>query len=122
MQVKTICLRDITNIEGAIEMLTNYERVMKRFLPAFRLKAAHMMVKDYKITQQRAAAILGTTQAAVSKYLNQSSEKYPGIEIDGEALKNFVETAKNKDELGAQKIMCGICQTNKRFDCTFMVK
>lgn len=102
-------------------MLTNYERVMKVFLPAFRLKAAHMMVKDYKITQQRAAAILGTTQAAVSKYLNQSSEKYT-VEINGGALRNFIETAKNKDELGAQRIMCGICQTNKKFDCTFMVK
>lgn len=103
-------------------MLTNYERVMKRFLPAFRLKAAHVMVKDYRITQQQAAVILGTTQAAISKYLNQSSEKYTGIKINGESLKNFVETAQNRDEQGAQKIMCSICQTNKKFDCTFMVK
>lgn len=103
-------------------MLTNYERVMKRFLPAFRLKAAQMMVNDYKTTQQQAAAILGTTQAAISKYLDQNSEKYNEIKIDAQSLRNFVETAKGKNDEGAQKIMCSICQNNKKFDCTFMVK
>jgi predicted transcriptional regulator len=95
---------------------------MKVFLPAFRLKAAHMMVKDYSITQQQAAVILGTTQAAISKYLNQSSEKYTDTKIDTATLKNFVEAAKSRNVQGAQKIMCSICQTNKKFDCTFMVK
>ncbi len=69
-------------------MLTNYERVMKRFIPAFRLKAAQMMVNEYKTTQQQAAAILGTTQAAISKYLDQNSEKYNEIKIDAQSLRN----------------------------------
>ena len=91
--MKAICLRDITNIDEGIELLTNYRTVMKRFLPAFRLKDSHMMVKDYRITQQQAAIILGTTQAAISKYLKENSEKYINIKIDGERLKTFVETA-----------------------------
>ena len=28
-------------------MMTNYERVMKSFMPAFRLRAAQMMVNEY---------------------------------------------------------------------------
>jgi|GEM_PF-1327944 predicted transcriptional regulator len=121
MLEKVICLRGIISIE-AIELFTNHERVMKRFLPAFRLKAAHIMVKDYKITQQQAAVTLGTTQAAISKYLKENSEKYTGIKLDAESLKNFVELVKKKDEQGAQKIMCRLCQVNGKFDCTFMVK
>lgn len=103
-------------------MLTNYERVIKKFLPAFRLKAAHIMVKEYETTQQQAALTLGTTQAAISKYLKESPEKYIDIKIDGKALKSFVEKVKDEDEQGAQKIMCGLCQTSNKFDCTFMVK
>jgi hypothetical protein len=26
------------------------------------------------------------------------------------------------DDKGAQKVMCTMCQSNKRFDCAFMVK
>jgi predicted transcriptional regulator len=103
-------------------MPTNYERVMKRFIPAFRLKAAKMMVNEYKIKQQKVASILGTTQAAVSKYLTQNIDKYPDIEIDSKMLKEFIEKSEVNQTRSAQKIMCTVCQNNKKFDCTFIVK
>ncbi|MGI0100730.1 MAG: transcriptional regulator [Candidatus Micrarchaeaceae archaeon] len=103
-------------------MMTNYERVIKSFIPAFRLKAAHMMVKEYGIKQQQAALMLGTTQAAISKYLKESSEKYSGVDISTVSLRDFVERMEADDEQAGQKIMCTMCQSNKKFDCTFMVK
>lgn len=103
-------------------MMTNYERVMKRFIPAFRLKAAQMMVNEYGIKQQQAAAMLGTTQAAISKYLKQSSEKYEGIKIDNGSLHEFIERMSAKEAKAGQKIMCTVCQGNKKFNCSFMVK
>jgi predicted transcriptional regulator len=80
------------------------------------------MVKDYRITQQKAAVTLGITQAAISKYLKENSDKYTGIRIDPESLRNFAEMVKLEDEQGAQKIMCRLCQINGKFECTFMVK
>jgi len=102
-------------------MMTNYERVMKRFMPAFRLKAAQMMIQEYGIRQQQAAIILGTTQAAISKYLKENSEKYSDVKIDAKLLREFIERMKVGDEKSAQSIMCGMCQNNKKFDCAFML-
>jgi predicted transcriptional regulator len=103
-------------------MTTNYERVMKSFMPAFRLKAAQMMVNEYGIKQQNVAMFLGTTQAAISKYMKENSEKYSNIKIDKDSVHKFVEEMKAKNERKAQKIMCSMCQSNKKFDCAFMVK
>jgi predicted transcriptional regulator len=103
-------------------MITNYERVMKRFMPAFRLKAAKMMIKEYGIKQQQAAVILGTTQAAISKYLKENSQKYSDVEIDTNSLRGFIERMSAHDEKNGQKIMCRLCQENKKFDCAFVVK
>ncbi len=103
-------------------MLTNYERVMKRFIPAFRLKAAHMMIREYGIKQQQAAMILGTTQAAISKYLKESSEKYSNIDIDNKSLREFIERMKLDETKNGQRVMCSMCQSNKKFDCAFIVK
>lgn len=103
-------------------MMTNYERVMKRFIPAFRLSAAQMMVNEYGIKQQHAASILGTTQAAISKYLKEDSGKFAGITIDDHMLRAFVDKVKDKNMEAGQKIMCSMCQHNKKFDCNFMVK
>jgi predicted transcriptional regulator len=103
-------------------MLTNYERVMKQFIPAFRSKAARMMVNEYRIKQQDAAVMLGTTQAAISKYLKGKDDKFGNVNIDGMSLKNFIERMNVKDEANAQKIMCTMCQSNKKFNCAFIVK
>jgi predicted transcriptional regulator len=103
-------------------MLTNYERVMKSFIPAFRLKAAQMMIREYGIKQQQAALILGTTQAAISKYLKENSEKYSNVKIETDSVRQFIERMKANDTKNAQKVMCATCQSNKKFDCSFMVK
>jgi predicted transcriptional regulator len=103
-------------------MLTNYERVIKRFKPAFRIKAARMMVKEYGIKQQQIAKMLGVSQAAVSKFLKSDPNKYEEITIDSKSIKEFVEKMNNNDKRNAQKVVCAACQSNKKFDCTFMVK
>lgn len=103
-------------------MPTNYERVSKRFIPAFRLRAANMMVKEFGSTQQRAAVVLGTTQAAISKYLKYAGKKFGDVNIDEGMLREFIKKTELKEEDTAQKIMCTMCQSNKRFDCAFIVK
>jgi len=102
-------------------MRTNYETVIKEFLPAFRQKTARIMVNEYGIRQQQAAIFLGTTQAAISKYLSSSASKYSNIKIEQKSLRQFVLSIKSGDDKGAQKVMCAMCQANRKFDCAFMV-
>src|SRR6267143_655891 len=64
-------------------MISEYERVMKRFMPAFRSSAAKIMINEYGIKQERAASMLGTTQAAVSKYISVDEKEI----IKGVSLK-----------------------------------
>jgi predicted transcriptional regulator len=105
-----------------VEMLTNYERVMKRFIPAFRMEAAKTMVNKYGVKQQQAALMLGTTQAAISKYLKADSGRFVGVKIENKPLRAYIEKMQEDDSKGAQKVMCAMCQSNKKFDCAFMVK
>ncbi|HUY70413.1 MAG TPA: hypothetical protein VMV00_02500 [Candidatus Baltobacteraceae bacterium] len=102
-------------------MLTNYERVMKRFLPTFRQSAASVMVREYGLKQQKVAEMLGTTQAAVSKYLSQA-KKSRGVEIDRGLMREFVDMALQHRDVEAQRAMCKLCQSNIKFACAFMVK
>ncbi len=102
-------------------MQTDYERVIKQFLPVFRLNAARLMVKEYGIRQQQAAVFLGTTQAAISKYLKSSPITDKNVRIDTDTLREFISSIRAGDEKNAQKIMCGMCQLNKKFDCAFMI-
>lgn len=105
-----------------VKMMTNYERVMKRFIPAFRVKAAKIMVNEYGVKQQQAAMMLGTTQAAISKYLKNDSKRFGDVNIESKPLRQFIGSVKANDNNGAQKVMCTMCQSNKKFDCAFMVK
>ncbi|MDE1833249.1 MAG: helix-turn-helix domain-containing protein [Candidatus Micrarchaeota archaeon] len=102
-------------------MLTNYEKVMRRFLPTFRQSAANLMVREYGIKQQKVAEMLGTTQAAVSKYINGSNKRH-NIGIDKELVREFVEMTLRHKEMDAQRAMCRLCQSNIKFGCAFMVK
>lgn len=103
-------------------MFEDYDRTMKIFIPAFRLKAARMMVNEYGVKQAEAAKLLGTTQAAISKYLNDNSDRFKNIKINQKSLRMFVESIKTGDEKKAHAILCGMCQSNKQFGCAFMVK
>lgn len=95
---------------------------MKKFIPAFRIKAAKMMIKEYGVKQQQAALILGTTQAAISKYLKENHEKFNDVNIESSSLREFVGRMKANDKRNAQKVMCTMCQGNKKFDCAFIVR
>lgn len=102
--------------------MTNNERALKRFIPAFRLRAAQMMINEYRIGQQRAASILGTTQAAISKYLKESSSKYNDVKIENTLVRGFIEMALKNDLENTQKLVCAMCQSHNRFDCALMTK
>ena len=101
---------------------TDYERVAKRFMPALRLNAARMMVGKYGIKQSEAAAMLGITQAAISKYLNGSAGKHSDVVISKKSLEEFIGHMMAKREIDGQRVVCGMCQRNKKFDCSLMVK
>ncbi len=100
--------------------LEEYDKVMKKFMPAFKSSAANIMAKEYGMTQQRAAVLLGVTQAAISKYINEGQKHYPGVKIDSKVVKEFVERVSVKDMKGGQKLMCKMCQDNVKFDCALM--
>jgi predicted transcriptional regulator len=100
--------------------LEDYDKVLKRFMPAFRSSAARIMAKEYGMTQQRSAVLLGVTQAAISKYINEGQKRYPDVKIDAKAVKAFVEKVNAKDLKGGQRLMCKMCQDNVKFDCALM--
>ena len=102
-------------------MMTNHERAIKVFIPAFRLKAAQMMVNEYGIKQQQVAQILGTTQAAISKYLKEKPEKYKGTKNRKQAIKGIRrEDARQRQKVGAEdpvQDVPGGQEIRLRFDC-----
>ena len=51
-------------------MPTDYEIALNKFMPAFKAKAASILVTRNNISQQEAATLLGLSQAAISKYIN----------------------------------------------------
>ena len=51
-------------------MSTSCENISRHILPLYRSFVAKELVKKYNYTQVQAAKKLGTTQAAISQYLN----------------------------------------------------
>ena len=95
------------------------EKVGKYVLPIFRSMLAKELVQKYHFTQTNAAKKLGTTQAAVSQYLN-SKRAYKGIEHVEQYLPQIhdmaAETARKlvNEEIGAGDItfdFCRLCST-----------
>jgi predicted transcriptional regulator len=101
--------------------MTNYEEVYYKFIPAFRARAAVVMVNELGMTQEEAAALLNTTQAAVNGYLNKR-QKNSSINISGANIKQFVSCVAEGDNVSAKKILCKSCQEFKSFDCEIMLK
>jgi predicted transcriptional regulator len=105
--------------------MTNYEEVYYKFMPAFKSYAARLMVRDIGITQQRTAHLLGTTQAAINGYLSERLVKNSGKiqkAIDKKEIRHFIENIIEGNEQAAQRSVCKICQTHKKFNCEIMVK
>ncbi len=106
-------------------MRTEYENMVKEFLPALRAGAAKKLVGEYGVSQMEAARMLQTTQAAVSKYLNgRYSAKVKALESsfrEGE-VEEFVKDLMAGDEYDAQKIVCRMCSRGLSFECGLKVR
>ncbi len=88
-------------------MVARCEAMGKFGLPVFRSLVAKELITTYKLTQVEAAQRLGTTQAAISQYIN-SKRALKGVEQLGDIMPKLEaiarETAKNVAE---QKINPG---------------
>ena len=69
------------------------ETIGKYVLPIFRSLVARELVNAYNLTQVETAKKLGTTQAAISQYIN-SKRAFKGMEQIGEQLSQIRAMAK----------------------------
>lgn len=106
-------------------MHTEYEMMVKEFLPALRAKAARVLSEKYQVNQMKIASMLDTTQAAVSKYLSgKYSDKVKEFEatIDEKEVDEFVKSVMKESRYDAQKHVCKMCARNLSFKCGLMIK
>ena len=103
-------------------MFTSCEGVARHVLPLYRSLVAKELVANYNYTQVRAAKRLGTTQAAISQYLN-SKRGQKGIpnydEIAPLVQKAAAEVAKRlaESEISAEEFseaFCELCTSLRR--------
>jgi len=105
-------------------MMTEYESMVKEFLPALRAKSAKLLSRR-GLSQQRIAGMLNTTQAAVSKYLSgkySEAVKKEEKRLNGMEVESFVESMEKKDRYKAQRHVCRMCSRNLSFRCGLMIK
>lgn len=106
-------------------MRTEYEEMIKEFLPALRARAAKMLAGKYGKSQVETASLLGTTQAAVSKYLDGNySGRVKELEsrLSEREVSLFVERMLEGDAYEAQKSVCKMCAGKITHDCSLMIK
>ncbi|MCL5430625.1 MAG: hypothetical protein M1504_04105 [Candidatus Marsarchaeota archaeon] len=105
--------------------MTEYENMLKEFLPALRASAARMMYSEYKLNQMKIASMLEVTQAAVSKYLNgKYSARIKDFErsFNKDDVRSFVSNILSHKTYDAQKKICMMCSRNLSFRCSLMIK
>ncbi len=106
-------------------MRTEYENMVKEFLPALRASAARKMQKEYNLNQVKIAGLLDTTQAAVSKYLSGSySPEVKRFEktLSDADVSEFVRAMMAQRRYEAQRTVCKMCARNLSFRCGLMIK
>ena len=81
------------------------EIIGKYVLPIFRAMLAKELIQKYNFSQTQAAKKLGTTQAAVSQYLN-SKRAFKGIEHVEQYLPKIQEMAAETAQKLVNKEMC----------------
>ena len=100
-------------------MVARCETIGKYVLPVFRSFVAKELVNTYSLTQVDAAQILGTTQAAISQYIN-SKRAIKGIEQFGDSMPRIQAMAKKTAKRLANKEVswdevtidfCKLCST-----------
>ncbi len=106
-------------------MRTEYENMVKEFLPALRASAAKKMQHEYNLNQMKIASLLDTTQAAVSKYLSGSySSEVKKFEktLNDKEVSEFVKEIMNEKKYEAQRTVCKMCSRGLSFKCGLMIK
>jgi predicted transcriptional regulator len=104
-------------------MVARCETVGKYVLPVFRSLVAKELVTTYNLTQVEAAQKLGTTQAAISQYIN-SKRAFKGTEKFGDILPQLQAMAKEtarrlaRNEIRADEIAVDFCKLCPSFDAT----
>ena len=100
-------------------MSARCETIGKYVLPVFRALVAKELVNTHHLTQVEAAQKLGTTQAAISQYVN-SKRAFKGTEqLNGALPKIQTQAQKTAEKLAEGKIswaevtvdFCKICAT-----------
>ena len=100
-------------------MSARCETVGKYVLPVFRSLVAKELVNTYHLTQVEAAQKLGTTQAAISQYIN-SKRAFKGTQQFGDILPRITEIANKTAKLLADREItwgevtldfCSLCST-----------
>jgi predicted transcriptional regulator len=103
----------------AVTLAPRCETIGKYVLPIFRSLVAKELVKTYNLTQLETAKKLGTTQAAISQYIN-SKRAFKGAGHLNSVLPKIqaiaFETAKRlaEDEISADEVtldFCKLCST-----------
>lgn len=96
-------------------MVARCETVGKYVLPVFRSLVAKELITAYNMTQVEAAEKLGTTQAAISQYIN-SKRAFKGAEKYAEFIPKLQAMAKDtasrlvKSELQPDQIVVDFCK------------
>jgi predicted transcriptional regulator len=102
-----------------MQMVARCETVGKYILPVFRSLIARELINTYKLTQVDAAQRLGTTQAAISQYIN-SKRAFKGTEKLGDIMPQLQAMACDaarrlaKHEMRPEEIsvdFCKLCPT-----------
>ncbi len=105
--------------------MTEYEHMIKEFMPSLRASAARIMYDEKKIKQEDIARFLGITQAAVSKYLSgrySSTVKQFELRLNEKEVRMFVDKITASKAYESQKVVCKMCARNLSFECSLMVK
>jgi predicted transcriptional regulator len=98
------------------------ETVGKYVLPVFRSLVAKELVITYNLTQVEAAKMLGTTQAAISQYIN-SKRAFKGAQQFGKVLPKIEATAKKTAKQLMEKqttwaeVTVDLCRLCLEFSC-----
>ncbi len=105
-------------------MMTEYESILKGFLPVLRSRIAAELNVNYGLRQTEIAKLLEITQAEVSKYLNGEQPKNDGFTIllSNARVKKIAKLILEHNDYEAQRIACRLCPKGSVSNCAIMIK
>ncbi len=111
-------------VRKVVLMMTEYESILKGFLPALRSRVAAELNASYGLKQTEIAALLEITQAEVSKYLNGTQPKGGRftMQLDDAEVKKMAKLVLERNDYEAQKVACGLCPKGSVSKCSIMIK